>query len=98
MFFVKSSKNYSDDVTDFEVDFGNEASFFCCSCPSFKRDRMICMHFFAVFANRKASYTYLLPLLKNHPYATLDADLIKTTKAVFWVKEIKISTPALTYL
>ena len=92
MFLVKSSKNYSDDV----IDFGNEASFFCCSCPSFKRERMICIHFFAVFANRKASYTYLLPLLKNHPYATLDADLIKTTKAVLSVKEIKISTPAIT--
>ena len=37
---------------------------------------MICTHFFAVFPNRKASYTDLSPLFKDDPYVTLDPDLI----------------------
>ena len=37
---------------------------------------MICKDFFVVFANRKASFTDLSPLFKEHPYVTLDADLI----------------------
>ena len=37
---------------------------------------MICKHFSAVFANWKASYTDLSPLFKEHPYVTLDVDLI----------------------
>ena len=35
-FLVQSALNFSDDVIDFEVDFGNEMKFFSCSCPSFK--------------------------------------------------------------
>ena len=74
-FLVKNSTNYSDDEIDFEVDFGNDTRFCSCSCPSFKRERMICKHFFAVFASRKTSYTDLSALFKDHPYVTLDADL-----------------------
>lgn len=37
---------------------------------------MICKYSLAIFASRKASYTDLSLLFKDHPYVTLDGDLI----------------------
>ena len=58
------------------VNFGDEETICSCECRNFKRYRLICQHFFAVFESKWGSFCDISPLFLNHPYTNIDFDVI----------------------
>ena len=73
--FTVHSSDISSDKS-FIVDFGNEDTFCSCTCPDYRRNRMICKHFFAVIKSGIRTYEDLTPLFRNSPFICLDEDLL----------------------
>ena len=55
---------------------GTKNKFCTCNCYNFKRYRMLCKHFFAVFQSGLATFDDLTELFKDHPYMVLDTQLL----------------------
>ena len=59
----------------YTVKFGDADNLCSCNCPDFKRHRLLCKHFFAVFLSKKASFNDLSTLFINDPYFTIDTSV-----------------------
>ena len=73
-FTVKSSDFTSN--KSFIVDFGSDETFCSCSCPDYRRNRMLCKHFFAVIKSGMRTYEDITPLFRNSPFVCLDEDIL----------------------
>ena len=60
----------------YKVYFGNENEFCDCSCDDFRRNRLLCKHFFSVIRRGFRCFTDITPLFINHPYTTLDNEVL----------------------
>ena len=47
-----------------------------CTCYNFRRYRMLCKHFFAIFQSVKATFYDLTGLFLNHPYMVLGRKIL----------------------
>ena len=57
---------------DYTTFLGTNKKFCSCSCNNFKRYRMLCKYFFAIFKSGKANFDDLTKLSLNYPYMILD--------------------------
>ena len=61
-----------------EVVFGDESTFCSCTCQSFQRTQLLCVHFCAVFhAFPDWSFDRVCPLYTQSPLLTLDEDILQ---------------------
>ena len=74
-FSVRSSSIYSSSVQNYVVGFGNEYQPCWCTCPSFRMNRTLCKHFFAVINSGMATFNDLSPIFRFHPLHVIDNDL-----------------------
>ena len=74
-FSVRSSSIYSSSVQNYVVGFGNEYQPCWCTCPSFRMNRTLCKHFFAVINSGMATFDDLSPIFRFHPLHVIDNDL-----------------------
>ena len=74
-FIVRSSSIYSSSVQNYVVGFGNEYQPCWCTCPSFRMNRTLCKHFFAVINSGMATFNDLSPIFRFHPLHVIDNDL-----------------------
>ena len=77
VFMVESINDQDNTRNMYTVRFGDEKHICSCECQSFRRDRLLCKHFFAVFKS-KLPYSFhdLSPLYLNHPYTSIDVDVV----------------------
>ena len=54
------------------IKFGDKDTICSCECGSFKHDRLLCKHFFAVFESKLGDFGDISPLYINHPYTNID--------------------------
>ena len=83
--FTKTD-NFTFSVTSFEEGtrvrnnyrtfLGTKNKFCTCNCYNFKRYRMLCKHFFAVFQSGLEKFDDLTELFKDHSYMVLDTQLL----------------------
>ena len=57
---------------DYTTFLGTNKKFCLCSCNNFKRYRMLCKYFLAIFKSGKANFDDLTKLSLNYPYMILD--------------------------
>lgn len=77
VFKVESINEVSNIKHMYTVRFGDSTQICSCDCPSFRIDRLLCKHFFAVFKSQHPfGFNNLSPLFLEHPYTTIDADVI----------------------
>ncbi|XP_013393642.1 uncharacterized protein LOC106161284 isoform X1 [Lingula anatina] len=64
----------------YTVRLGTDSECCSCTCPSFQHSRMLCKHFFAVFAG-KLGYGWhdISSIYRDHPVLNLDWELINAT-------------------
>ena len=74
-FSVRSSSIYSSSVRNYVVGFGDEYQPCWCTCPSFRMNRTLCKHFFAVINSGMATFNDLSPIFRFHPLHVIDNDL-----------------------
>ena len=60
---------------EYQVFMGDDKNFCHCTCKDYRRHRMLCKHFFAIFASRKAKFDDLTSLFRNHPLLVLDESI-----------------------
>ena len=73
---VESSEEGTAKLTCYNIFLGNETKFCsCCNCHDFRRYRMLCKHFFAVFNSGEAMFSDLSSLFLKHPFMVLDNNL-----------------------
>ena len=77
-FTVKSADPSSIVKKVYMVDFGDASRYCCCTCPDFRRNRMLCKHFFAVIDSGLMSFHNITPLFRQHVWTNLDAELFKS--------------------
>ena len=61
------------------VEFGDDNNPCSCSCPSFRRNRMLCKHFFAVIAAGEEQFSGLSKIFRHHPINTIDDEIFHQT-------------------
>ena len=76
VFAVTSVSPESNVSSVYLVNFGDEETICSCECMNFKRYRLPCKHFFAVFKSKWGSFHDVSPLFLNHPYTNIDFDVI----------------------
>ena len=97
-FFVKSSTVGTSEEKDFVVDFGNEDKFCSCTCPDFRRNRMICKHFFAVIERGLRAYEDITPLFRNHPSLLAEFEKNEAVNVDYGMKTLLSSRPYVSYI
>ena len=85
---VKSSSLLSDVIEPYIVEFGDRFKPCCCTCPSFRRNRRLCKHFFAVMSAGCETFLDLSPIYLNHPLHNIDDDIFETR-----LSDTTINTP-----
>ena len=75
VFQVESSEEGTAILTCYNIFLGNETKFCSCNCHDFRRYRMLCKHFFAVFNSGEAMFSDLSSLFLKHPFMVLDNNL-----------------------
>jgi hypothetical protein len=76
-FVVESFNDAANTRNMYTVKFGNTNQICSCECVSFRIDRLLCKHFFAVFQSEYPfHFEHISPLYIKHPYTTIDDDVI----------------------
>ena len=65
----------NDTKLNYNVSFGDNETFRCCSCRDFRRTRLLCKHFFAIIESGRKQSSELTILFLNHPFTNLDRGL-----------------------
>ena len=73
-FFVKSLSPWTTN-DEYEVRFGSPDTFCSCSCPSFRKNRVLCKHFFAIIEKGLKIFEDVSILYRSHPFIVLDEHL-----------------------
>ena len=77
VFEVESIHEESNVRRMYTVSFGDANQICSCQCGSFRKDRLICKHFFAVFESScPFGFGDLSPIYLNHPYTTIDRQVM----------------------
>ena len=77
VFEVESINDVSNTKRMYTVRFGDGTQICSCECTSFRIDRLLCKHFFAVFKSvHPFGFVDISPLYLNHPYTTIDIDVV----------------------
>nr|XP_047124266.1 uncharacterized protein LOC105849580 [Hydra vulgaris] len=74
-FGVNSSEVKTNNINDYIVCIGNEDKFCSCSCSDYRRHRIICKHFFAVFKSGMSTFENLTTKFLNHSWSVLDPEI-----------------------
>ena len=74
-FSVTSEADGTNVEQKYEVFMGDDENFCYCHCKDYRRHRMLCKHFFAIFASKKANFDDLTCLFRNHPLLVLDESI-----------------------
>ena len=75
-FHVSSERNESlSQEIKYEVYFGDESTYCYCSCGSFRKERVVSKHFFAVIRKGLKYFNDIRHLYRFHPFTILDDDL-----------------------
>ena len=74
VFAVQSVSPTSDETNMYIIKFGDKDTIFSCECGSFKHDRLLCKHFFAVFESKLGDFGDISPLYTNH--TNIDWDVV----------------------
>ena len=74
-YLVASNSIFSNEVKPYIVEFGNLSQACKCSCPSFRRNRMLCKHFFAVIKAGKETFQDVSPIFRSHPLHLIDNEI-----------------------
>ena len=61
----------------YRVDFGDKDRFCSCTCDDYRRNRMLCKHFFTVIDSSKSNFHKISKLFLKHPYINLDSALFE---------------------
>ena len=72
VFAVQSVSPTSNETNMYIIKFGDRDTICSCECGSFKHDRLLCKHFFAVFESKLGDFGDISPLYINHPYTNID--------------------------
>ena len=72
VFAVQSVSPTSNETNMYIIKFGDKDTICSCECGSFKHDRLLCKHFFAVFESKLGDFGDISPLYINHPYTNID--------------------------
>ena len=75
-FIVESFEEGTRIRKEYRTYLGNTDQFCSCTCYNFRRYRMLCKHFFAIFQSGKATFYDLTGLFLNHPYMVLDRKIL----------------------
>ena len=59
------------------VDFGDKDQFCSCTCNGYRRNRMLCKHFFTVIDSSRSNFHNISKLFLEHPYINLDSALFE---------------------
>ena len=87
-FEVESINEVTNTKNMYSVRFGSNMQICSCECASFRIDRLLCKHFFAVFkSNHPYGFHNISPLYLNHPYTIIDVDVIGGTFTAVTVRE-----------
>ena len=87
-FKVKTSETWTDICKEYEVFLGNEVEFCYCTCFDYRRHRVLCKHFFAVFRSKLACFNEVTPLFLNHPWTVLDPDIFSPIQPSVITQEV----------
>ena len=75
-FHVSSERNESlSQEIKYEVYFGDESNYCYCSCDSFRKERVVCKHFFVVIRKGLKCFNGITYLYRFHPFTILQDDL-----------------------
>ena len=75
-FHVSSERNESlSQEIKYGVYFDDESNYCYCSCGSFRKERVVCKHFFAVIRKGLKCFNDITHLYRFHPFTILDDDL-----------------------
>ena len=74
-FIVESFEEGTRIRKEYRTYLGNSDQFCSCTCYNFRRYRMLCKHFFAIFHSGKATFYNLTGLFLDHSYMILDRRL-----------------------
>ena len=77
VFNVTSSDLSSTHRLKYRVDFGDKDRFCSCTCNDYRRNRMLCKHFFTVIDSLKSNFYNISKLFLEHPYINLDSALFE---------------------
>ena len=75
-FIVESFEEGTRIRKEYRTYLGNSDQFCSCTCYNFRRYRMLCKHFFAIFQSGKATFYDLTGLFLDHPYMILDRNIL----------------------
>ena len=75
-YWVESISEQSNERNCYIVRFGDQDTICSCNCGSFKHHRILCKHFFAVFESGKGCFDDISPIYLNHPYTSIDMDVL----------------------
>ena len=76
-YFIEGSSRHSTEKKVYHVSFGTDKSYVSCSCPQFRRNRLLFKHFFAVIESGYRSFEDLTSLRRNHPLHIIDEYLFE---------------------
>ena len=77
-FHVTSKRKVSlSQETKYEVYFGDEGNYCYCSCGFFRKERVVCKHFFVVIKKGLKYFNDIAHLYKCYPFTILDNYLFK---------------------
>ncbi|XP_066917540.1 uncharacterized protein [Clytia hemisphaerica] len=88
---VKSDSTFITDDHDL-LDFGDDENPCRCSCPAFRRNRIVCEHFFAVIAARVESFDDVSSIFRNHPLHIIDDTIFEQKLVISSTEEYEQNT------
>ena len=71
-YWVESINPQSNERHTYLVHFGTDENICSCQCGSFRHNRVLCKHFFAIFESGKGKFEELSSIYLHHPYTNID--------------------------
>ena len=65
----------SNEEKEYTVVFGDQETFYSCTCRDFRRTRLLCKHFFEVIESNKKQFHDISQLFRDHNFTNLDDGL-----------------------